>query len=221
MNASILTTLLLSLKVALVASLCIGLPGIALGYVLARKEFPGKGLCSALVSLPMVLPPTAVGLLLLQALGRNGPLGVDLGILLTWRAAVLAAGLMSLPLVVRTARVAFEDVDPRLEQLARTLGFSPFQTWLRVSLPLARRGIAAALALGFTRSLGEFGATVTLAGSIPGETETLASAIFNAQLEGDQASTRVLLLVALSVGLLSVWISEVLVQKHRPGANKR
>lgn len=221
MSPELWTILGLSLKVALGATLLMGLPGVLLGYLLARKSFRGKRFLSALLGLPMVLPPTAVGLLLLQLLSPQGPLGYDLDILLTWRAALLAAGVMALPLVVRTSRVAFEEVDPRLEQMARTLGHGPMQTFVRFSLPMAARGIAAALLLGFTRALGEYGATVTIAGSIPGETETLASAIFNAQLQSDHGQAKVLMLISLGVGLGSIWISESLVQGASKGRRPR
>ena len=221
MNPNLLTVIVLSLKVALCATLLVGLPGILFGYLLARKTFPGKSLLSALLGLPMVLPPTAVGFLLLNALAHDGPLGFDLGILLTWKAAVLAAGVMALPLVVRTSRVAFEQVDPRLEQMARTLGHGPLQTFVRYSLPLAGRGIAAALLLGFTRALGEYGATVILAGSIPGETETLASAIFNAQLQNEPGQANLLMWIAIGIGLGAILVSEALVHGSNKKASKR
>jgi len=190
-------------------------PAAAAGYVLARYEFRGKRLVSAVLGLPLVLPPTAVGFLLLRLLAARGPLGretlgFDLELVLTWKAAVLAAAVMSLPLVVRTARVAFEGVDPRLEMMARTLGYSRTSAFLRVTLPLAARGLLAASILGFTRALGEFGATVTLAGNIPGRTQTLASAIFSAQQAGDAARADFLMLIALALGLAAILAAEIL-----------
>ncbi|MCG8455811.1 MAG: ABC transporter permease subunit, partial [Holophagales bacterium] len=138
--------LLLTLQVAGVATALVLVPSIALGYALARYEFRGKRLLSAVVGLPLVLPPTAVGFLLLRLLAVDGPLGrerlgFDLGLLLTWKGAVVAVAVMSLPLVVRTARVAFEGVDPRLESMARTLGHRPVWVFLRVTLPLSLRGL--------------------------------------------------------------------------------
>ncbi len=219
MSGDTATVLLLTLKVATGATLLIVMPATFLGYSLARFEFRGKRLLSAVVGLPLVLPPTAVGFLLLRLLAVDGPLGretlgFDLGLLLTWKAAVLAAATMSVPLVVRTARVAFEGVDPRLEMMARTLGFRPLETFFRVTLPLAGRGLAAAVLLGFTRALGEFGATVTLAGNIPGRTQTLASAIFSAQQMGDNAHGDLLMLVAVVVGFLAILASELLGRDH-------
>jgi molybdate transport system permease protein len=212
-SASLLTILLLTLKVATVATVLVLVPATLLAYLLARHEFPGKGLLSSLLGLPLVLPPTAVGFLLLRLLATDGllgreTLGIDLDLILTWKGAVLAAATMSIPIVVRTARVAFEGVDPRLEAMARTLGRGPVPTFFRVTLPLAGRGLLAALILGFTRAVGEFGATVTLAGNIPGRTQTLASAIFSAQQVGDDGRASFLMLVALTLGLVAIWSSE-------------
>jgi len=212
---SVLPVLLLTLQVAAVATSLVLVPSTILGYALARWEFRGKRLLSALAGLPLVLPPTAVGFLLLRLLATRGPLGrdtlgFDLGIVLTWKGAVLGAGVMSIPLIVRTARVTFEGVDPRLETMARTLGFGPVATFFRVTLPMAGRGLLAAVILGFTRSLGEFGATVTLAGNIPGRTQTLASAIFSAQQVGDNGRADFLMAIALSVGLTAIVAAELL-----------
>jgi molybdate transport system permease protein len=204
MAMDILPVLGLTLKVATTATLLVVGPATWVGYALARWDFPGKRLLSALSGLPLVLPPTAVGFVLLRALAADGPLGrealgFDLGLLLTWRAAVLAAGVMSIPLVVRTARLAFEGVDPRLEAMARTLGHGPGETFVRVTLPLAGRGLMAATILGFTRALGEFGATVTFAGNLQGRTQTLPLAVFVA-LESDRGA-------AVAISLLMVLIS--------------
>jgi molybdate transport system permease protein len=220
MDSGLLSTLLLTLKIATAATLAVALPAVAVGYLLARREFPGKGLLSAVVGLPLVLPPTAVGFLLLRLLAVEGPLGretlgFDLGLVLTWQGAAVAAAVMSFPLVARTARITFEGIEPRLEAMASTLGYTPFATFTGVTLPLARRGLLAALLLGFTRALGEFGATVTLAGSIPGRTQTLASAIFSAQQVGDQSRADGLMIVALAVGLLAIWGSERLTRERR------
>ena len=225
MNGEIVSVLLLTLRVATVATLVIVVPATFLGYALARWEFRGKQLLSALVGLPLVLPPTAVGFLLLRLLATDGPLGrealgLDLGLLLTWKAAVIAAASMSIPLVVRTARVAFEGVEPRLEMMARTLGQRPLETFFRVTLPLARRGLLAAVILGFTRALGEFGATVTLAGNIPGRTQTLASAIFSAQQAGDTLRGDLLMAVALILGFAAILAAETLAQNRLPGESR-
>lgn len=192
-----------------------GLPALAFAWLLARKEFVGKGIISSLVSLPLVLPPTAVGFLLLGILAFDGPLGkgslgFDLGILLSPGAVILACAVMSFPLIVRTARVAFESVDPRLESMAATLGYSRWMCFFKVTLPLARRGIAAALILGFTRCLGEFGASVIIAGNIPGQTQTLASAIYSAQQTGNDELARGLMLLAVVLGFIAVYLSEYL-----------
>lgn len=217
-SSPILTALLLTLRVAITATGIVLVPATALAYLLARRDFPGKDLLAALLLLPLMLPPTAVGFLLLELLAADGMLGlrrlgVDLGILLTWKAAVIAAAVMAMPLVVRTARVAFEGVDPRLEAISRTLGHGALRTFLLTTLPLAARGLAAATILGFTRALGEFGATVTLAGSIPGETRTLAAALYAAQQAGDRSTARVLLVVSLLLGIVAVLAAERLVRR--------
>lgn len=208
-----LQALRLTLQVAAVATVLVLVPGTLLAYWLARRDFPGKTLVATLVALPLVLPPTAVGFLLLRLLAADGPLGrehlgFDLGLLLTWKAAVLASAVMATPLVVRTAQVAFEAVDPRLEAMARTLGHGPIATFLGTTLPLAGRGVLAAAILGFIRAVGEFGATITLAGNIPGRTQTLASAIFSAQQVGDDREAYVLLAVALALGFVAILLSE-------------
>jgi molybdate transport system permease protein len=215
MSHELLSIILLTLRIALVATAVVALPATLVGYLLARREFRGKNLLSALVGLPLVLPPTAVGFLLLRMLAVDGPLGretlgFDPGVLFTWKAAVLAASVMSIPLVVRTARVAFEGVDPRLELMARTLGHGRVTTFLRFTLPLAHRGLLAGVILGFTRALGEFGATVTLAGNIPGKTRTLASAIFSAEQSGQDGKAGALMLVSLIIGFLAIVTSEML-----------
>ncbi len=219
MDDNALTALRLSLQVASTATLLVLIPGVMLAYLLARFEFRGKSLVSALVGLPLVLPPTAVGYLLLEAFSMQGmlgreALGFDLDVLLTWKAAVLASAVMSVPLVVRTARVTFEGVDPRLEMMARTLGHGRLATFARYTLPLASKGLLAAAILGFTRAIGEFGATVTIAGNIPGRTQTLASAIFSAQQVGNDREAYFLLAVSLSVGLSAILVSEHLARRR-------
>lgn len=199
-----LEVLLRTLVVAGAATALVALPAVATGYALARREFRGKSVVETFVALPIVLPPTAIGYLLLAVFARRGPLGeetlgFDPGVLFTLRGAVLASAVVAFPLVARTARVAFEGVDPRLERMAATLGWSRARVLARLSLPLARRGLLAALALGFARCLGEFGATVIVAGNIPGRTQTLALAIFRDIQLGEE--NRALLLVGLTVVL--------------------
>lgn len=199
-------------------------PGTLIAWVLARREFTGKRVVSALFSLPLVLPPTAVGYLLLRLFAADGPLGrdtlgLDLDVILTWKAVVIACAVMATPLVVRTARVSFEAVDPRYEQMARTLGHGRAATFVRFTLPLAARGLLAALILGFTRAVGEFGATIILAGNIPGRTQTLATAIFSAQQAGRESEANVLLAIALIAGFAAVYATEVL--SYRRAAPRR
>jgi molybdate transport system permease protein len=200
---------------AALATALVMVPGTLVAYLLARREFRGKRIVSTLFSLPLVLPPTAVGYLLLRAFAYDGPLGrgtlgMDPGVILTWRGVVIACAVMATPLVVRTARVSFEAVDPRYEDMARTLGHGRAATFLRYTLPLASRGLLAALILGFTRAVGEFGATIILAGNIPGRTQTLSTAIFSAQQAGREGEANVLLVIALVVGFAAVYVTETL-----------
>ena len=206
-----------SALVATVATVIAMMLGAPLAYLLARRDFAGKRVLSAVLVVPLVLPPTAVGYLLLRLFADRGllgraQLGFDLDILLTWKAAALASTVMAWPLVIRTARVAFESVSPRLEAMARTLGYGPFETFFRFTLPLARRGLIAAAILGFMRSIGEFGATIIVAGSIPGKTQTLASAIYNAQQVGNDVEADKLIVVALGLGLLAIVAAEFLLE---------
>ncbi len=198
----------LSFQVAVCAAL-VGLPlAVALGYPLTRHCFRGKWLVEMLVDLPLVLPPVVTGYLLLVVLGSRGFVGEMLGrwfglkIVFTWYAAVVASTVVTLPLMVRAVRLAFQSVDPRLEMVARGLGASRFQAFLSVSLPLACRGLMMAWLLGFARSLGEFGATIMVAGNIEGQTRTIPLAIYSLanQPGGAEASWR---LVGLSILLAS------------------
>lgn len=182
--------LLLSLKVAGCATVLNGVLGVAAGWMLARTRLPGRDAVDALLTLPMVLPPTVLGYYLLVLIGTQGPLGgwlqAQFGIRLvfTWQAAVIAASVVAFPLVFKSARAAFETVDPQFEAAARTLGLGAAAVFFRVSLPLAARGIAAGLLLAFARALGEFGATLMVAGSIPGQTQTLSIAVYEAAQAG-------------------------------------
>ena len=200
----------LSLKVATLATLASLVAGTPLAWLLARRRTPGSDLASSLVTLPMVLPPTVLGYYLLVLLGRQGPLGHFLeqqfgwSLVFTWQGAVVAAWVVSLPLVVRSAQAAFESVNADLEAAARTLGRSEAQVFLRVTVPLAWRGILAGAVLAFTRAMGEFGATLMVAGNIPGRTQTLSVAIYDAVQAGDTAlaNTLVVLVSAVSLVLL-------------------
>ncbi|HEX6853083.1 MAG TPA: molybdate ABC transporter permease subunit [Candidatus Polarisedimenticolaceae bacterium] len=208
-----LAPLLLTLQVAATSMALVAAPAFAAAYLLARREFRGKAALSTFLTLPLVLPPTAIGFLLLSLFAYDGPLGrstlgFDPGVLLTWKGAVLAQSVLAMPLVVRTARVAFEGVDPRLEAMARTLGHAPRAVFLRFTVPLAARGLTAALILGFTRAVGEFGATVIVAGNIPGRTQTLASAIYGAQQAGRAREAGILVGVALLLGFVAVYVAE-------------
>lgn len=219
MNPDIWTPLLLSLQVSSAATAAVFPLGVVAGRALARRRFPGKSVVETLLYLPLVLPPTAIGYLLLSMLARNGPLGertlgVDLGVLFTWRGAALASAVMALPMVTRTARVAFEQVDPRLETLARTLGFGPLRVFLAVTLPLARRGLLAAAILGFSRALGEFGATIIVAGNIPGRTQTLALAIFGEMQLGHDREALRLVGVTVILAFVAVWGVEWLLRRE-------
>jgi molybdate transport system permease protein len=218
-SAAAAQALLISLKVALGATLLVLPPGIALGWVLARRAFPGKSVAETVLSLPLILPPTAIGYLLLRLLARDGPfgkrtLGVDLDLLFTWKGAVIASAIMALPLVARTARVAFEGVDPRLEGLGRTLGLGPLLTFVEITLPLSKRGLLAAGVLGFGRALGEFGATVIVAGNIPGRTQTLALAIFSDMQIGRDREALALVGITVILAFTAVWTVEALLSRR-------
>jgi molybdate transport system permease protein len=180
----------LSLRVAFISTLLVVVIGVALAWTLARNNFRGREVLDALVTLPLVLPPTVLGYYLLVLLGRASPAGkvyeaiTGASLVFTWQGAVVAASIGALPLVVKTARAAFSSVDGELEDAARTLGKSEWEVFRRVTLPLASRGIAAAAMLAFARALGDFGATLMVAGNIPGRTQTAAVAIYDAMQSG-------------------------------------
>jgi molybdate transport system permease protein len=215
--------LALSLQVTAVATLAILVIGVALALLLARCRFPGQAVVEVMINLPLVLPPSVVGYYLLVVLGRGSPLVEWLGVRLvfTWGAAAVAAAVVGLPLMVQTARAAIAGVDPALEQAARTLGSSEPAVLWRVTLPLARRGILAGLTLGAARALGEFGATLMVAGSIPGRTQTLPLAIYDAvQLrEYDQANLMVALMTALAFAGLW-WVRRIETPAARAGGRR-
>ncbi|HKZ08359.1 MAG TPA: molybdate ABC transporter permease subunit [Methylomirabilota bacterium] len=208
MSPEIVSAITLSVQVAVAATVLNALVGIPIAYVLARRRFWGKGVLDLVVTLPLVLPPTVTGYYLIVLLGRRGWVGGPLyqatgwSITFTWYAAVVAATVMALPLLVRTARAAIESVDRDLERAAWTLGRSEWRTALEVTLPLARNGVVAGLVLAFARALGEFGATLMLAGNIPGKTATAPLAIYTAVQTGERGEA--LLLVALLTALSCV-----------------
>ena len=204
MNWSAVT---LSLQVTLVAALAIAPIGLGLAYLLARVDFRGKTLAETLILLPLVLPPSVTGYYLVLTLGRTNPLIEWLGwqILFTWQGAAIASTIVGIPLMVQASRAALGSIDPVLENAARTLGSTEWEVFRRISLPLARRGIVAGIILGSARALGEFGATLMVAGNIPGRTQTLPLAIYDA-LQGRrlaEANRMVLLLTVLA--LLGLW----------------
>lgn len=182
--------LALTLKVAGWATLLNLVLGVGVGFLLARRRFPGRELLDALLTLPMVMPPTVLGYYLLVLIGRRGPIGAwlhanfGIQLIFTWQGAVIAATIVAFPLVFKSARAAFEAVDPQLEQAARVLGLREAELFFRVTLPLAWRGILAGVLLAFARATGEFGATLMVAGSIPGKTQTLSVAVYEAVQAG-------------------------------------
>jgi molybdate transport system permease protein len=211
--------ILFSLAVAGLATVLLLPVGVAAAYALARWDGPGKGVVETLLSLPLVLPPTAVGLVLLELLAVGGPLGrvldaVGVEVVFTPKAVVLASAVMAFPLLVRSARSGFEEVDPRLVAVARTLGDSRTRAFFRVTLPLAWRGVLTGTLLAFCRALGEFGATVMVAGNIPGRTQTLSLAIFHRTQLGQDAEALRLVGVATLVSFAAIYATEVLARRR-------
>jgi molybdate transport system permease protein len=212
MDESTLFSVMLSLQVACVSTVLIILLGIPIAYILARREFRGKELLDVLCTLPLVLPPTVTGYYLIMIFGRNGLLGrmiyesTGWSIMFTWYAAVLASFIVALPLMIKTVRAAIESVDKNLVNASFTLGNSEFDTALKVILPLAKRGIIAGTALSFARAMGEFGATLMLAGNLPGRTDTMPIAIYSLAASGDwpKAHFMVILMTLLSGAFLYI-----------------
>ena len=201
------------------ATLLILPPGVALAWVLVRRQFPGRAMLESVVTLPLVVPPVATGLLLLLVLSRRGILGgalerIGIQVVFTWKAVVLAMAVMGLPLLVRTARAGFEQVNTRYEHVAATLGAPPLRIFLTISLPLAWPAVLAGAVLAFARALGEFGATIVVAGSIPGVTRTLAVAIYGYTETGQDRQAMVLVAIAVAVSFVALWISNRLVERH-------
>lgn len=219
MDAEALSVVVFTLEMAALGTLILIPPGIAVAYLLAHYRGPGRDLIETVLALPLVLPPTAVGMVLLEVFARRGLLGRALAawgieVVFTWKAVLLATSVMSFPLLVRSARAAFEDVDARLVGLARTLGASPMRAFFRVSLPLAWRGCLAGVVLAFCRALGEFGATIMIAGNIPGRTRTLALAIFHESQLGHDDRALVLAGITAALAFVALWSVELLARRR-------
>lgn len=211
---------LFTIQSAALATAALLLPGTAIAWLLARGDWRGKSIVETLVALPLVIPPVATGLILLKLFGRRGPIGAVLhragiDVVFTWRAVVLAMAVMALPLFVRSARIAFEEVSHRFEQIARTLGASESRVFFTVTLPLAARGIVGGAVLAFARALGEFGATVLVAGNIPGKTSTLSLSIYNLVQLGKDNEAMTLLAISVAIAFAAVWTSERLLRRTR------
>lgn len=195
--------------------------GLGISWLLARREWPGKSIIETIISLPLVMPPVASGLILLKILGRRGIVGgffhdyLGTDIVFTWRGVLAALCVMSFPLLARSARVAFEEVNPRLEQIARTLGAGDIRVFFTITLPLASRGIAGGMLLAFARALGEFGATIMVAGNIPGRTSTISLAIFEHVQLGEDAAAYRLLGISVLLAFAAVWGSEWMMRRKK------
>ena len=203
----------LSFLVVSISTVIVGTVGIALGFILAKWTFRGRELFASVITLPLVLPPTVTGYYLIVLLGRRGLLGAyiyDLTgwtVTFTWQAAVITATVLALPLMVLSARAAIESVNPQYEIASYTLGKSRLATFFRITLPLARRGILAGLVLSFTRALGEFGATFMLAGNIPGKTQTMPLAIYEAVISGEDRRAQMLALILTAASVAAVYLT--------------
>jgi len=220
LSTEIWSITLFTLSVALASTLLILPFALALSWALARKEWPFKSIVETLVLLPLVMPPVATGLILLKLFGRRSPLGQWLyergvEIVFNWKGVLTAMAVMSFPLLVRSVRTSLAEVDRRLEQIAATLGASNLKVFFTVTLPLAWKGVVAGSLLAFARALGEFGATILVAGNIPGQTQTLSLAIFNAVQLGRDEDAYALLLIAVVLAFAAVGISEWLAQRRR------
>jgi molybdate transport system permease protein len=201
-----------TVTMALLATALVLPPATAVGWLLARRDFRGKALLETIVSLPLVLPPVASGLVLLWLFGRRSPLGrfldtIGIEVIFTWKAVVIAMMVISFPLVARSVRAGIEQVDRRFESIAATLGAGPFRIIRTVTLPLASRGIIAGAILGFSRALGEFGATIMIAGAIPGQTQTLAVGIYTLVETGREEAAWSLLAISASLAFGAIYLS--------------
>lgn len=209
----------ITLWISTISSFLVLCSGIVIAYIFARRDFRGKELAELLVTLPLILPPTVTGYLLVVLIGRNGFLGqliynfFGTGIMFTWQAAVIAAYTVSLPLMVRAAQASIEAVDKELEYAAYILGKSETETALLITLPLAKRGILAGLLLSFARAVGEFGATLMLAGNIPGKTNTMSVSIYSAFQAGNNELAQALVLILIVISLLAISLTGRFVRK--------
>ncbi len=209
-------SLKLSILVVTVATLIIAIVGLALGLLFAKGRFIGRELIASFFTLPLVLPPTVTGFFLIVLFGRHGLIGEPIykmtgwSVAFTWQAAVIAAVVLALPLMVLSARAAIESVNPQYEIASYTMGKSRLTTFLRITLPLAKRGIFAGIVLSFTRALGEFGATFMLAGNIPGKTQTMPLAIYEAVISGDNEQAQLLALILTGVSVVAVYLTSQL-----------
>ena len=211
---------LFSISVGLASTLLILPFGIALAWLFARKEWPLKSAVETIVLLPLVMPPVSTGLILLKIFGRRSPVGqwlYDRGIeiVFNWKGVLIAMAVMSFPLLVRSVRTSFAEVNPRLEQIAATLGASPLKIFFVITIPLAYKGIVAGALLAFSRALGEFGATILLAGNIPGRTQTLSLAIYNYVQLGKDSDAYTLLGITVALAFMFVWSSEWLLRSGK------
>ncbi len=211
----------LSLKIAFYATLISAIIGIPLGWLLARGRFIGSNLLSSFVMLPMVLPPTVLGYYLLVLIGRQSFIGrwlqdtLQVNLVFTWQGAVLAAAIVSLPLMVRAVQASIDSVDPNTEDVARTLGKTEPVIFFRITLPLAWQGILAGFVLAFARAMGEFGATLMVAGNIPGKTQTLSIAIYDAVQGGNYEQANFLVILISVITIFSLWILNSYVKINR------
>jgi molybdate transport system permease protein len=211
---------LFSLAVGLASTVIILPFGIVLSWLFARKEWPLKSVLETIVLLPLVMPPVSTGLILLKIFGRRSPLGQwlyerGIEIVFNWKGVLIAISVMSFPLLVRSVRTSFAEVNPRLEQIAATLGASPPRIFFVITIPLAYKGIVAGALLAFSRALGEFGATILLAGNIPGQTQTLSLAIYNYVQLGKDSEAYTLLGITVVLAFLFVWCSEWLLRSGK------
>lgn len=209
-----------TIKVSSLSTLLILPLGIAAAWLLARRDWPGKAFVETAVMLPLFVPPVATGLLLLMLFGRKGPLGSALGglgveIVFTWRAVVIACAVMSFPLLVRTAQTAFQEVNTRFEDIARTLGASEWRVFGTISLPLAARGVVAGAVLAFARAMGEFGATAVVAGMIPRKTMTISLSIYQHIQLGQDGVALPLLLVSMAIVFVTVLCGQIISTRKR------
>jgi molybdate transport system permease protein len=216
---AVLTPLLLTLEIAAWATLLAALAGIAAGVLLAKFDFAGRDVVDAILLLPMVMPPTVLGYYLLVVFGRRSALGhwlestLGIELVFTWKGAAIAAAVVAFPLVFKAARAAFEGVDANLERAGRTLGYTEWTLFTRVTFPLAWRGIAAGTMLAFARAMGEFGATLMVAGNIPGRTQTMSIAIYEAVYAGDDALANLLVVVASVVCVVLLVAASTVVKR--------